>query len=166
VSQEEVGFPGGIPTTVDGEVVRGVDGSSVPGLYAAGECACVSVHGSNRLGCNSLLDLVVFGRRAGKAIRGLRERYREVGVSSEGRRFNLEVLEELELGNLLDLAQVMVESALFREESRGAHYREDFPERDDENFLAHNFAYRDGEEVRIEKKPVAPGRFEPKKRSC
>lgn len=224
---------GGIPTTVDGEVVRGLDGSSVPGLYAAGECACVSVHGANRLGCNSLLDLVVFGRRAGKAIRraieegrfadgeargsdeevrerleslrgarggervpalrgelqgemmehcsvfrtgegladarkairGLSERYREIGISSDGRRFNLEVLEALELGNLLDLGQVMVESALFREESRGAHYREDFPERDDENFLAHTFAYRDGEEVRIEKKPVAPGRFEPKKRS-
>jgi succinate dehydrogenase / fumarate reductase flavoprotein subunit len=224
---------GGIPTSADGEVARGVDGSPVPGFYAAGECACVSVHGSNRLGCNSLLDLVVFGRRAGKAIRraleegqaagpgpggagdvarerleslrgargservptlrrelqgqmmercsvfrtqeglteareairGLRERYREIGVSSEGRRFNFEVLEALELGNLLDLAQVMVESALFREESRGAHYREDFPERDDENYLVHTFAFRDGEEVRIEKKPVTLGRFEPKKRS-
>ena len=223
---------GGIPTSVDGEVVRDPKGTRVPGLYAAGECACVSVHGSNRLGCNSLLDLVVFGRRAGKAIRSwlaggggsggargdaeerarerlaklreadgeekvpairrslqqlmmnecsvfrtekgltearkalreLRERYGRAGLGYRGDRFNMELQEALELENLLDLAEVMVEGALFRRESRGAHYREDFPDRDDDRFLAHTLAYRDGSGVRIDTKPVAITRFQPKER--
>jgi succinate dehydrogenase / fumarate reductase flavoprotein subunit len=223
---------GGIPTSVDGEVLRDAPGSRVAGLYAAGECACVSVHGSNRLGCNSLLDLVVFGRRAGRAIRAwldtpgedgqgardvarparerleklraargpekvprirrelqelmmdecsvfrtesglvrasdgireLRERYGKIGLSCRNRRFNMEVQEALELGHLLDLAEVTVAGALFRKESRGAHSREDFPARDDGNFLAHTLANWDGEAVRIATKPVAITRFEPKER--
>ena len=223
---------GGIPTTADGEVLRDAAGTPVLGLYAAGECACVSVHGSNRLGCNSLLDLVVFGRRTGKAIRAwldgggeagppvdgsdqearerleslraargdervpairrelqemmmekcsvfrtqeglsqslrqigeLRERYRKIGLASRAPRFNMDLQEALELPNLLDLAEVIAAGALFRRESRGAHYREDYPKRDDDRFLAHTLAYRDRAEVRLETKPVAITRFQPKER--
>lgn len=222
---------GGISTDSDGRVLADTAGTPVPGLFAAGECACVSVHGANRLGCNSLLDLVVFGRRAGKAIRSwLREdggngdvsdstdpikgkmeallsargrekvpairkelqqvmmdqcsvfrdrkrledaksrirdlhaRYRDVGLSVRQRRFNMELMEAVECGHLLDLAAVIVESALNRKESRGAHYREDYPERDDTNYLTHSLAFRDGEGVRIETKPVTITRFEPVER--
>ena len=189
---------GGIPTSLEGQVLNS-DMHPVEGLYAAGECACVSVHGANRLGCNSLLDLVVFGRRAGKRILGdlenaawnplpkkpdrdvleriqrlkgggggekawvirrsmqevmmehcsvfrtkdglgkaldtlqeLIERYDRVGIGNRGKRFNTELLEAIELESLLGLAQAILISALAREESRGAHYREDFPDRDDE----------------------------------
>jgi succinate dehydrogenase / fumarate reductase flavoprotein subunit len=224
---------GGIPTDADGRVLRDAAGTPVPGLFAAGECACVSVHGANRLGCNSLLDLVVFGRRAGKAMaawleaegkewpgpakgdeeaketirqllaadgpervpriraemqdvmmqhasvfreeKGLRlvlaalkdleERYRRIGLSVRDRRFNSELIEAIECGHMLRLARAIAESALSRRESRGAHYREDFPKRDDENFLAHTLAFLEGDgSFRLEKKPVRITRFQPVER--
>ncbi|MFF5716878.1 succinate dehydrogenase flavoprotein subunit [Streptomyces buecherae] len=226
---------GGIPTNVEGEVLADND-TVVPGLYAAGEVACVSVHGANRLGTNSLLDINVFGRRAGIAaaeyaskadyvelpenpaslvieqverlrdstgservteirkalqdtmdanvmvfrteqtiktaveeIGALRERYRNVSVQDKGKRFNTDLLEAIELGNLLDLAEVMAVSALARKESRGGHYREDYPNRDDVNFMRHTMAYRevgaDGtESIRLDYKPVVQTRYEPMER--
>ncbi|HCX85846.1 MAG TPA: succinate dehydrogenase flavoprotein subunit [Micrococcales bacterium] len=199
---------GGIPTNVRTEVLRN-NTDVVPGLFAAGEVACVSVHGSNRLGTNSLLDINVFGKRAGIAaaeyaqtatleempedaahdvevaiasiragagtenvarirrelqetmdanaqvfrtkeslttvladIEALRERYARVGVSDRGSVYNTELVEALELGFLLELAEVVVVGALAREESRGGHFREDFPNRDDEKFMLHTMAYR------------------------
>ncbi|MFB7738361.1 succinate dehydrogenase flavoprotein subunit [Streptomyces sp. NPDC056112] len=226
---------GGIPTNVQGEVLA--DNSTVvPGLYAAGEVACVSVHGANRLGTNSLLDINVFGKRAGIAaaeyaakadfvelpedpeslvveqierlrtstgtervanirrelqetmdanvmvfrteqtiktavekIAELRERYKNVAIQDKGKRFNTDLLEAVELGNLLDLAEVMAISALARKESRGGHYREDYPNRDDVNFMRHTMAYRevgaDGSEtVRLDYKPVVQTRYQPMER--
>ncbi|MFI6344499.1 succinate dehydrogenase flavoprotein subunit [Streptomyces sp. NPDC050560] len=227
---------GGIPTNVHGEVLSD-NTTVVPGLYAAGEVACVSVHGANRLGTNSLLDINVFGRRAGIAaaeyaaahplvelpadperqvseqierllsgtgtervstlrtqlqecldanvmvfrteatiktavekIAELRVRYRGVSVQDKGRRFNTDLLEAVELGNLLDLAEVMAQSALARRESRGGHYREDFPNRDDAAFMRHTMAYRevadDGtESVRLDYKPVVVTRYQPMERT-
>ncbi|MFI5818354.1 succinate dehydrogenase flavoprotein subunit [Streptomyces rishiriensis] len=226
---------GGIPTNVEGEVLRD-NTTVVPGLYAAGEVACVSVHGANRLGTNSLLDINVFGRRAGIAaaeysqkaafvelpenpaelvvaqverlrastgtervsvlrrelqetmdanvmvfrteqtiktavekIAELRERYKNVSIQDKGKRFNTDLLEAVELGNLLDLAEVMAVSALARKESRGGHYREDYPNRDDVNFMRHTMAYRevgdDGTEtVRLDYKPVVQTRYQPMER--
>ncbi|MFT2017983.1 succinate dehydrogenase flavoprotein subunit [Streptomyces sp. 796.1] len=226
---------GGIPTNVEGEVLADND-TVVPGLYAAGEVACVSVHGANRLGTNSLLDINVFGRRAGIAaaeyaakadfvelpddpaslvveqveqlrestgnervadlrkalqetmdanvmvfrteqtiktaveeIGALRERYRNVSVQDKGKRFNTDLLEAIELGNLLDLAEVMAVSALARKESRGGHYREDYPNRDDVNFMRHTMAYREvgadgSESIRLDYKPVVQTRYEPMER--
>lgn len=229
---------GGIPTDVHGAVRIGPHRLAL-GLYAAGECACVSVHGANRLGTNSLMDLIVFGRRAGSAmaefcqradfpalppqpeaevvaelerirggrgkeragpiraelqrtmtdrvgvqrqeeglreardkLRELRERYQLVSIQDRGARFNTELLETFELGGLLDLAQVTAASALARRESRGAHFRGDFPGRDDQTWLKHTLAYRtDGVgaaptrgEVRFEWRPVVINRFEPKAR--
>lgn len=227
---------GGIPTNVEGEVLAD-NVTVVPGLYAAGEVACVSVHGANRLGTNSLLDINVFGRRAGIAaaeysaksdyvelpedpaslvvdqvehlrastgtervaelrrelqetmdanvmvfrteqtiktavdkIAELRARYRNVSVQDKGKRFNTDLLEAIELGNLLDLAEVMAVSALARKESRGGHYREDYPNRDDVNFMRHTMAYRevgaDGSEtVRLDYKPVVVTRYQPMERT-
>ena len=222
---------GGIPTTVDGKVHRDGNGGLVTGLYAAGECACVSVHGANRLGCNSLLDLVVFGRRAGKSmaeeikhldfadlpanpsekitarirkmkdgksgervasirsrlqqtmsrdvsvfrnkeglskalddIRGLKEQYERVGIDNKGERYNTDLMEALELESLLGLAEVMVASALAREESRGGHFREDFPERDDKNWLKHTMAHKGDKGPELYYKPVTITRFQPKPR--
>ncbi|MGW6295681.1 succinate dehydrogenase flavoprotein subunit [Streptomyces sp. NPDC055058] len=226
---------GGIPTNVRGEVLAD-NTTVVPGLYAAGEVACVSVHGANRLGTNSLLDINVFGKRAGIAaaeyaheadfvelpenpeafvlgqierlrsstgtervatlrrelqetmdanvmvfrteqtiktavekIAELRERYKNVAIQDKGKRFNTDLLEAVELGNLLDLAEVMAVSALARKESRGGHYREDFPNRDDVNFMRHTMAYRevgaDGSEtVRLDYKPVVQTRYQPMER--
>ncbi|MFD8420628.1 succinate dehydrogenase flavoprotein subunit [Streptomyces sp. NPDC059466] len=226
---------GGIPTNVQGEVLSD-NTTVVPGLYAAGEVACVSVHGANRLGTNSLLDINVFGRRAGIAaaeysakadyvelpenpasqvvaqverlrdstgtervaalrlelqecmdanvmvfrteqtiktavekIAELRERYRNVAIQDKGKRFNTDLLEAIELGNLLDLAEVMAVSALARKESRGGHYREDYPNRDDVNFMRHTMAYRevgdDGtESIRLDYKPVVQTRYQPMER--
>jgi len=219
---------GGIPTNIRAEVLRN-NTDVVPGLYAAGECACVSVHGSNRLGTNSLLDINVFGRRAGIAaaeyaatathaalpegaesvvesmvshllnsdgtervstiraelqttmdlnaqvyrseetlaqaeadIIALRKRYANVSIGDRGKRFNSDLLEAIELGFLLELAHVMVISARARQESRGAHYREDFPERDDVNFMQHTMAYRDDNGgVKLDYKPVVQTRYEP-----
>ncbi|MEU2181609.1 succinate dehydrogenase flavoprotein subunit [Streptomyces thermolilacinus] len=226
---------GGIPTNVEGEVLAD-NTTVVPGLYAAGEVACVSVHGANRLGTNSLLDINVFGRRAGIAaaeysakhdyvelpedpasfvqeqverlrnstgtervselrrelqetmdanvmvfrteqtiktavekIAELRARYKNVAIQDKGKRFNTDLLEAIELGNLLDLAEVMAVSALARKESRGGHYREDYPNRDDVNFMRHTMAYRevgdDGTEtVRLDYKPVVQTRYQPMER--
>ncbi|MFS4097207.1 succinate dehydrogenase flavoprotein subunit [Streptomyces sp. AF1A] len=226
---------GGIPTNVQGEVLAD-NTTVVPGLYAAGEVACVSVHGANRLGTNSLLDINVFGRRAGIAaaeyagtaeyvelpdnpesfvveqierlrnstgnervatlrrelqetmdanvmvfrteqtiktavekIAELKERYKNVAIQDKGKRFNTDLLEAIELGNLLDLAEVMAVSALARKESRGGHYREDYPNRDDVNFMRHTMAYRevgaDGSEtVRLDYKPVVQTRYQPMER--
>jgi len=224
---------GGIPTNVDGQVLRDTAGTVVPGLYAAGECACVSVHGANRLGTNSLLDIVVFGRRSGKAARSyaaeadladlpedpdayvaeqlarikagkggekvadirsdlqehmqekagvfrtgellagmqeklgeLHDRFDRVSIDDTSDRWNTDLMEAVELGFLLDLADAVVESALKRTESRGAHARDDFQERDDTNFLAHTMAYRteSGTIPRLEYKPVELGRYEPVER--
>ncbi|HEU5044802.1 MAG TPA: succinate dehydrogenase flavoprotein subunit [Nocardioidaceae bacterium] len=227
---------GGVPTNIKGEVLRDND-TVVPGLYAAGEVACVSVHGANRLGTNSLLDINVFGRRAGihaaefaagaefrelpenpeatvvsmveslrsstgservAAIRqqlqatmdvnaqvyrdegslkqaqtdieNLKARYVNVSVQDKGRRFNTDLLEAVELGFLLDLAEVLVTSALARTESRGGHFREDYPKRDDVNFMQHTMAYReqDGDatsyRIRLDYKPVVETRYKPMER--
>jgi succinate dehydrogenase / fumarate reductase flavoprotein subunit len=225
---------GGIPTTVTGQVLRD-NTATVPGLYAAGECACVSVHGANRLGTNSLLDINVFGRRAGIAaaeyanshdftempenpadmvvnwvsdilsehgnervadIRGalqqsmdnnaavfrtektlkqalsdihaLKERYARITVHDKGKRFNSDLLEAIELGFLLELAEVTVVGALNRQESRGGHAREDYPNRDDVNYMRHTMAYKDGSDliadIRLDYKPVVQTRYEPKER--
>ena len=222
---------GGIPTTIDTNVI--LDGAStiVPGLYAAGEAACASLHGANRLGTNSLGDLLVFGRRAGMhaaeyaasarfpdlpedsqeraraliataragsgkekvarlrkelqrsmmdnasvfrtaetleaqvaKVREIKERYREIGVEDAGSQYNTEVMEALELGFLLDNAEQLSNAALNRTESRGAHSREDFKERDDANWLKHSLVYKDGDGVRIDYKPVSLGTYEPKPR--
>jgi succinate dehydrogenase / fumarate reductase flavoprotein subunit len=223
---------GGIPTDIDGRVVAGESEEVVPGLYAAGECACVSVHGANRLGTNSLLDIVVFGRRGGAdmaryakeadappvperpeadaetALRqllgtsgtdsvadiraelqeqmfdlagvvrvedgmrklqgllaGLRERYGRVVVQDKGRVYNTELMEAWELGALLDCAETLVAAALARDESRGGHYREDHPLRDDANWLRHSLAYREQDGgVRLEYKPVKMGPYVPMER--
>jgi succinate dehydrogenase / fumarate reductase flavoprotein subunit len=223
---------GGIPTDTDGRVLLDKDGTVVDGLYAAGECACVSVHGANRLGTNSLLDLVVFGRRAGlhiadyvkqaampavddsaaaeaqswigrltdgsegphgghisdemqttmmekigiyrnehdmaaavEEIKELRQRYANVRVQDSSKQFNTDLLELIELGNLLDLSLITAESALKRQESRGAHSREDYPERDDDSWLKHTLAYLDGDGVRLDYKEVDTSIWEPKPRS-
>lgn len=221
---------GGIPTNKFGEVL---DESNTPyaGLYAAGEAACVSVHGANRLGTNSLLDLVVFGKYAGlraaeyakgadfaplpgdpteftrkqfDALRNgdgkenltdisnamkkmmfedvgvfrteegmqralntlaeLRERYKHVRVQDTGKVFNTDLLNAWELGNLLELAEVVTLSALNRQESRGGHAREDFPKRDDQNWLKHTLAWKRGEKVEIGYKPVVITKYQPKER--
>ncbi|HPE13394.1 MAG: succinate dehydrogenase flavoprotein subunit [Actinobacteria bacterium] len=226
---------GGIPTNVETEVLRDND-TVVPGLYAAGECACVSVHGANRLGTNSLLDINVFGRRAGIAaaeyavsaelpdlpddsetfvasmvadlrestggervgeirkamqetmdmnaqvyrteatlkqalsdVQELQRRYRNVAIHDKGERYNTELLEAIELGFLLDLAEVLVVGAIERKESRGGHAREDYQTRDDVNFMRHTMAYRhvgeDGQPtVRLDYKPVVVTRYEPMER--
>ncbi len=229
---------GGIPTNVKGEVWRNNE-EVVPGLYAAGECACVSVHGSNRLGTNSLLDINVFGKRSGinaveyvktasfvplpedpakevrellegirsstgteriavlrkilqeemdkkaqvfrtdeslaevtETIHQLRERYKNIGVQDKGRRFNTDLLEAVELGFLLDLAEVVVYSARNRQESRGGHQREDFPTRDDEQYLKHTMAYLTGDpmsadaadHIALDWKPVVITRYQPMER--
>jgi succinate dehydrogenase / fumarate reductase flavoprotein subunit len=223
---------GGIPTNTSAEVVLDAADTVAPGLYAAGECACVSVHGANRLGTNSLLDIVVFGRRGGAAmaayvqgrqpaglapgfegavkttveallaghgtetvatiraelqeqmtlnasvfrtdeslrsvsatIDGLRERYRSVAVADQSRRFNYELSEALELGYLLDVAQTLVAAALARTESRGGHFRDDHPLRDDANWMRHSLAFRqpDGS-IRLDYKPVVGGPYIPMER--
>jgi len=222
---------GGIPTDVDGRVLGDEKSSPVPGLYAAGECACVSVHGANRLGCNSLLDLLVFGRRSGlamkrdiskdeypilseeslsnvgskvrglldqqgreksdsirkemqavmvqygsvfrndeglkkgiEAIRFLKERYGEVRVSDHGKAFNYELVEAIELGHQLELSEVILLSALQRRESRGAHWREDFPRRADRYYLKHSLAFPTPKGPEIRYKPVKITKFQPEAR--
>jgi succinate dehydrogenase / fumarate reductase flavoprotein subunit len=199
---------GGVPTNIDAQVLRN-NTDIVPGLFAAGEVACVSVHGANRLGTNSLLDINVFGRRGGLSaaayanslaahvdlpdnpvddvvallqrlrdgggteetlkqaevdIAGLKARYVHVGVADRGLRYNTELLEAVELGFLLDLAEVMVISAKARTESRGGHFREDFPHRDDVNFMRHTMAYKDGGDIRLDYKPVVQTRYQPMER--
>jgi succinate dehydrogenase / fumarate reductase flavoprotein subunit len=223
---------GGIPTDVDGRVVTGADERVVPGLYAAGECACVSVHGANRLGTNSLLDIIVFGRRSGadaarhasetslpevpadpvadtlarlnglltrdrgegtpdirkdlqdmmfdeafvvrteeslkraeQALGELRERYDGIGVQDKSAIYNTDLMEAVELGYLLDCADTLVASAAARTESRGGHFREDHPLRDDANWLKHSLANRrDDGSVDLEYKPVKTGPYIPMER--
>ncbi|GAB3559011.1 succinate dehydrogenase flavoprotein subunit [Spelaeicoccus albus] len=228
---------GGVPTNISAEVLADND-HKVPGLYAAGEVACVSVHGANRLGTNSLLDINVFGKRAGIAaaeyansvdfvelpespetftsellegllsgqgtervaairkdlqetmdtnmqvfrtkesmqralddIEALRERYKNIVVQDKGKRFNLDLLEAVELNFLLQIAEVMTAGAMHRKESRGGHFREDFEKRDDENYMHHTMAYRDPDAtsegipgIRLETKPVVVTRYQPMER--
>ncbi len=229
---------GGIPTNNNAEVLSDND-TIVPGLYAAGECACVSVHGANRLGTNSLLDINVFGKRSGnnaaeyvktaefpplpehpekfvvdmlqsfrdatgtesvaairkalqetmdanaqvfrtdetlaqvsKDIHGLRQRFANVSIHDKGKRFNTDLLEAVELGFLLDIAEVVVYAARNRKESRGGHMREDFPNRDDENYLKHTMAYLTGDphspdpadHIKLDWKPVVIQGYQPMER--
>ncbi|MDO9300532.1 MAG: FAD-binding protein, partial [Anaerolineales bacterium] len=222
---------GGIPTNKFGEVVIDDNNNVLPGLYAAGECACVSVHGGNRLGCNSLLDLVVFGKYAGlkaaeyanrsefeklpveaesgsrsqfealkngsgkenvfklsnelkkvmfadvgiyrnekdmlsalEKVRELKERFKEVTVTDTGKIFNTELLNAWELGNMLEIAEVVAMSAANRKESRGGHSREDFPERDDANWLKHTLIWNKNGKLEIGYKPVVITKHQPKAR--
>lgn len=225
---------GGIPTNTSSEVCSDEKGTVLPGVFAAGEAACVSVHGANRLGTNSLLDIVVFGRRAGKSmveyvsstrpdglsesvatpivnkikkllepenntpssvasIRNelqesmevnakifrtektladqqeilgeLREKSKNINVSDKGTVFNTELLEAIELEYLLDMSDATVGSAIMRKESRGAHTREDYPERDDENYLKHTFITKDsGGKLEVNYKDVELGKYEPMER--
>jgi succinate dehydrogenase / fumarate reductase flavoprotein subunit len=223
---------GGIPTDKEGCVVMDDKGTKVPGFFASGECACVSVHGGNRLGTNSLLEAVVFGERSGKAaleyaknesfddineaqektkllsmfeeifqrdgkesyndirnemketmmkncgvfrdseklkkcisdIKGLKERYKHGKITDKGKLFNTEVYEIIELGNMLDMAEIIATGALAREESRGGHSRLDFPDRNDADFLKHTLiSLKDGE-LEIKYKPVVITTHEPKER--
>jgi len=225
---------GGIPTDIESRVVIDERNTVLPGLYAAGECACVSVHGANRLGTNSLLDILVFGRRAGRSmtadvraangelpelpadshapvaveiealrsrrrgenaqhirldlaaammdncgvfrtqrtledmtrtLRELRARYENVAVTDTGKVFNTELLEAREVGYLLDCAEATVAAALARTESRGGHFREDFPERNDTDWLRHSLVYRAEGGPDIRYKPVTITKFEPKPRT-
>jgi succinate dehydrogenase flavoprotein subunit len=222
---------GGIPTNLNGAVLD-EGGDPVRGLYAAGECSCISVHGANRLGCNSLVDLVVFGRRAGKLIsqdlqemgwedltddpgaeaalklerlkerrkgeksvhirtslqklmsercsvfrneeslqvalselHSLKERYADVAIDDRGTLFNTDIMDACELESLLGLAETILVSAIARTESRGAHFREDYPERDDKNWLKHTSIQKTGDGPRISYKPVRITRFQPKART-
>jgi succinate dehydrogenase / fumarate reductase flavoprotein subunit len=224
---------GGIPTNIDAQVLLNEKGDVVKGFYAAGECACVSVHGANRLGTNSLLDLVVFGRRGGKAIakylkdaeytkiegnieertrekltrimsyngperiaairtelqnnmmelcgifrnendlrkmidkiKELKERYKNISLQDKGIVFNTDLIEAIELENLLDTAETITFGALNRKESRGGHTREDFPVRDDKEWMKHTFIYKskNGDDPEINYKPVTVTRYQPMER--
>jgi len=223
---------GGIPTDLHGRVVVDERNTVLPGLYAAGEVACVSVHGANRLGTNSLVDILVFGRRSGldavrhcreagflplpnhpdeptrtmlerlrtrspdqeriadiraemqrvmmdcvgvfreatgieKAIRTLhelQERYQRAGIHDKSLCFNTELLEAWELGCLLDLAEVTAVAALTRTESRGCHAREDYPRRDDDNWLKHSLAFRTEQGIQLRYKPVTILDYPPQER--
>jgi succinate dehydrogenase / fumarate reductase flavoprotein subunit len=222
---------GGIPTNKFGEVLIDEKNTIMPGLYAAGEVACVSVHGANRLGTNSLLDILVFGKYSGlkaveyaqgenfsklpedptdftraqfdsllnstgderpeiiavemkqvmndyvgvfrtaegmssalETIRDLQERFKYVKVEDKGKVFNTDLLATWELGNLIDLAEVTTVTALARQESRGAHAREDYPNRDDENWMKHSLAWMQDGDIELRYKPVNITKFEPKER--
>jgi succinate dehydrogenase / fumarate reductase flavoprotein subunit len=222
---------GGIPTDNDGRVLADETGRVIEGLYAAGEVACVSVHGANRLGTNSLVDLVVFGRRGGKhmaeyckqaafrpinkdsaakdgaaqldrvrnsngderpstirkemqammddnvgvyrtgsgleealdKIHELQARYKRIRVEDKGYKWNTDLMEAWELGALLDLAEVTTFAALARTESRGSHYREDYPQRDDANFLKHSLVWKN-RSLTVKYKPVRITRIPPQER--
>lgn len=223
---------GGIPVDVNGHARRNND-DLIEGFYAAGECACVSVHGANRLGANSVLEALLFGRHVGDAIaadldnitlreaseadadttieeiekiltsngqesvpglrnelqqsmtdnagvfrteetlteqvkivKSLRERFENIRIDDKSKIFNTDLQEAIELGHMLDYALFIVESALARKESRGAHFREDFPTRDDENYMMHTMAYMDDNgEITLDYMAVTPGKFEPQERT-
>lgn len=222
---------GGIPTNIKGEVVIDEKNTVLPGFYAAGEVACVSVHGANRLGTNSLLDIIVFGKISGleaaeyakgasfqplpndaadfarqhfdkilhgqgterfsdlgremkrvmfdqvgvfrteegmqnalATVRELKERFKNIRLDDRGKIFNTDLFNAWELGNLLDLAEVTTVSALARTESRGAHARDDYPERDDTNWLKHTLAWYKNGGIELRYKPVVITKYEPKKR--
>ena len=223
---------GGIPTTIDAEVIVDENNTTMPGFYAAGECACVSVHGANRLGTNSLLDILVFGRRGGKKIaeyivnadfpvlpddssdwtrmtverirnndntlkmidvrnemqntmmdtcsvfrvegmmkeglkkiKELQKKYLSVGIDDKSRGFNTDLLEVVELGSLLNTAETIITCAINRQESRGAHWREDYAKRDDIKWLKHSLIFgTTGSTPDIRYKPVIIKQFEPKER--
>jgi succinate dehydrogenase / fumarate reductase flavoprotein subunit len=223
---------GGIPTDVNGQVIMDAKNTPVVGFYGAGECACVSVHGANRLGCNSTMECAVFGRRTGRAmakfinagaekaslpkdalergkakvegllvakgkespaairdelqqtmmvncgifreekllqkqleiIKSLQERYKGIQVAYKGQRFNTELLDAAELGNMLDFVESIVVGGLGRTESRGAHYRTDFPKRNDANWLKHTLAWKTEAGIRLDYKPVVITRFQPEER--
>jgi succinate dehydrogenase flavoprotein subunit len=222
---------GGIPTDNDGRVVVDEQNTPLHGFYAAGECACVSVHGANRLGTNSLVDILVFGRRGGRHVasfikqndwaplpanpedraralvdglrkssgkeraadirdelqdqmmekagvfrtaaglaamrdklRELRERYAHVKIEDRALKYNTELLEVIELGALIDLSETLVEGALVREETRGGHAREDFPKRDDANWMKHTLAYQTENGIELRYKPVRITKFQPMER--
>jgi len=215
---------GGVPTNLN-------SATSVKGLYAAGECACVSVHGANRLGGNSLLETVVFGKRAGakaaehvkevsvvtfpetalkeeqkrieallnrkdgekaseikkalgttmfdkvgifrhkreleiakRNVATLQRQFQNVCIMDSSRKFNTSLIETLEVGFALDLAEVVIAGALARKESRGAHYRIDYPKRDDAKWLKHTLAVRTAEGPKLSYKPATITRFQPEAR--
>jgi succinate dehydrogenase / fumarate reductase flavoprotein subunit len=223
---------GGIPVDIDCQVLADGKKTPVTGFYAAGECACVSVHGANRLGTNSLLEASLFGRRAGKSIvRFLRERrefpdlpadaaksaldeverilkssgsenpglireelqekmmtecgifrdaeklkklevwlkelearFAKIGIDDRSDKFNYDLLEAVELGHMIEFAELIVAGALRREESRGAHSRTDFPDRDDKKWLKHTLAWKHGGKIDFDYKPVTITRFQPQER--
>jgi succinate dehydrogenase / fumarate reductase flavoprotein subunit len=223
---------GGIPTDIRGQVRKNND-EMVEGFYAAGECACVSVHGANRLGANSVLEALFFGRHVGteiakdldsielveateadaqtmidevnwiiknngtesvtairdelqdsmtenagvfrtaetlkkelEIIRDLRKRFKNIRIEDKSRLFNTELQEAIELGHMLDYSTFIVKGALVREESRGGHFREDFPTRNDDKFLKHTMAYMDSNgNVSMDFMDVKLGRFEVKERT-
>jgi len=221
---------GGIPVDTDGRVFSDTE-TKTECFYAAGECACVSVHGANRLGGNSLLEALVFGRRAGisaaetcsrtelrkagpeqttgipdllkrieepdakenlftlrrqlqqsmsqnagifrtkaglenqrRILRDLKLKYNSVKLHDKSRCFNTELQEIIELGHMIDYSEAITEGALAREESRGAHFRKDFPVRDDKNWLVHSFAFQLEEECRCKYRKVRTGIIKPEKR--
>jgi len=223
---------GGIPVNIAGNV-RKNNTEFVEGFYAAGECSCVSVHGANRLGANSVLEALLFGRYVGKTmveeldgielrkatqedaattlaevdfvlnnngdetvpgireelqqcmtanagafrtgetlelaikeIKELRERFKNIRIKDKSKVFNTELQEAIELGHMLDFSSFIVESALPRKESRGAHYREDYETRDDENFLKHTMAYMDKDgDISLDYMDVVLGKHELKERT-
>jgi succinate dehydrogenase / fumarate reductase flavoprotein subunit len=222
---------GGIPVNTDGQVRSSGDGL-VDGFFAAGETACVSVHGANRLGSNSLLECVVYGRRTGAfisqyvqkrklpnldeqryiteaqqqiqvlleqpgklrinqirqtfqdemtqycgvfrtqelmreglhKIEELQQKYSQIYLDDKGNCWNTEIVEALELRSLIVVGRMILESALNRQESRGAHFREDYPERDDTNFLKHTMAYYSPAGIDLQYRPVAITMFKPQER--
>lgn len=222
---------GGIPTNINGEVTKDAQNTKVEGLFAAGECACASIHGANRLGCNSLLDAVVSGKWTGKTmtefvksvdfkevpsdatkeveenifnllnsngteapvkirtelqesmmklcgvfrkedklkecleiVKDLQEQFTKVRVQDKSKIYNTDLLEVIELGHMLDFTEVIVAGALNRQESRGAHFRTDFPKRDDRNWLKHTLAFKTPDGPRFEYKPVTITKFQPQER--
>lgn len=223
---------GGIPVDNGCHVLRNVELDKIEGLYAAGECSCVSVHGANRLGTNSLLEAVTFGRIAGRAaladlpsvsfadlkgnpremaeeevqhflglkgtekvgairanlqetmtkrcgvfriekdlvdqlayVKELQERFTKISIDDKNMIFNTDLMEAIELGHLLEFAELIVSGAIERKESRGAHYRKDYEKRDDENWLKHTLAWRQpGGGVKFDWRKVVITRFQPMER--
>ncbi len=224
---------GGIPTDMHGQVVVDADNTPMTGFFAAGECACVSVHGANRLGTNSLLEATVFGERTGRraleyarsaefarfneghqkarvlnqieeifqrdgtesyndirnemkevmmekcgvfrdadnlksciaTIQGLQERHTKGRVTDKGQLFNTELYEIIELGNMLKMAEIIATMALARKESRGGHYRTDYPKRDDQEYLKHSLVYEGEDGMEIKSKKVIVTKYQPKERT-